>query len=339
MESDPLTKTAVRRVCAVLVTYNRLALLKEAVAAVRNQSRRADILIIVDNGSTDGTSEWLSTIADRDIRIITQPNLGASGGFHTGLQAAFDTGADWLWCMDDDTIPDNDCLAAMLAAETRYLAKPGSDPLAWICSVVRWTDGTLHRMNEPKAKGFLDWGTNILQNGFVPARWCSFVSVAFSREAVASCGLPLKEMFIWYDDVEYTGRMTTAGFAGLVALESRAEHRTASNYAPDVEDLAPENLWRFRYAFRNEIVVEKTLFRAQPKKLYFRFCKVMLRRLSLMIRAGKFRYLPMAIAQGFRGLTFPMAIDLLHATANSSPAPAPDPESVSAPSLTSSPIS
>src|SRR5580692_151783 len=88
------------RVCAVLVTYNRLALLKEAVAAVRQQSRKADFMVIVDNGSTDGTSEWLAASAGSDVRIITQPNLGGSGGFHTGMQAGFETGADWLWCMD-----------------------------------------------------------------------------------------------------------------------------------------------------------------------------------------------------------------------------------------------
>jgi hypothetical protein len=133
--------------------------------------------------------------------------------------------------------------------------------------------------------------------------------VAFSRQAVIECGLPLKEMFIWYDDVEYTGRITTGGFAGLAALESGAEHRTAANYAPDVEDLAPTNLWRFRCAFRNEVVVLKTLYAAKPGKLYFQFCKMMLRRLSLLLRARKFRYLPMAMTQGFRGLLFPMAID------------------------------
>jgi len=332
--SSPIN-AATPRVCAVIVTYNRLALLKEAVAAVRQQSRKADHLIIVDNGSTDGTAEYLATISDRDLRIITQPNLGASGGFHTALQAGFDTGADWFWCMDDDTIPDADCLAEMLAAETRYLQEPGSTPLGWICSVIRWKDGALHLMNEPKVKGFLTWGANILHHEYVPAQWCSFVSVAFSRQAIARCGLPLKKMFIWYDDVEYTGRMTTAGFAGLLALGSRAEHRTATNYAPDVADLAPENLWRFRYAFRNEIVALKAVYQLQPKKLCFQFCKTMARRVFLVLRAGKLRYLPMAIAQGFQGLFFSMDIDFPQPSGNSLPSSAPAP---SRPSIPSSPL-
>ena len=47
-------------VVAVLVTFNRLNLLKKAVSAVENQTRKPDHIVIVDNGSTDGTSEWLS---------------------------------------------------------------------------------------------------------------------------------------------------------------------------------------------------------------------------------------------------------------------------------------
>jgi len=330
-------------VCAVIVTYNRLALLQEAFSAVRNQSRKVDLIVIVDNGSTDGTAQWLAAAASPKVRILTQANLGCSGGLHAGLQAGMESGAEWLWCMDDDTIPDRDCLAHLLAAEVRYLESAGSVSPGWISSVVRWSDGTAHRMNEPKVESFLRWGPDVLRKGFVPARWCSFVSVAISRQAVTSCGLPLRDMFIWYDDVEYTARITAAGFTGLVALESQAEHRTATNYAPDVADLAQGNLWRFRYAFRNEVVVLKTLYRTQPGKLSFQFCKLMLRRLFLMLRAGKIRYLPMAIAQGFRGLAFPMDIDFPHALE----APTPDlhrntalpDQPISTPSLTSSSVS
>jgi GT2 family glycosyltransferase len=184
-------------------------------------------------------------------------------------------------------------------------------------------------MNEPKVKGFLDWGTNILRTKILPAQWCSFVSVAFSRQAVMECGLPLKNMFIWGDDVEYTGRMTVAGFAGLAALESGAEHKTATNYAPDIEDLSPENLWRFRYAFRNDVVVLKTVHSRNRGKLYFQFAKMMLRRVFLLAQARKLRYLPMAMAEGFRGFFFPMDVDYPTSSASATPVPSAAPLSAS----------
>lgn len=297
-----------RQVCAVLVTYNRLDLLRQALAAVRAQSRKPETIIVVDNGSTDGTAAWLAGEADAQVRVISQANLGGSGGFHTGLHAAYETGADWLWCMDDDTIPDHDCLAEMLAAEERDHSGDASTPLGWICSVVRWSDGTPHRMNEPKVENFLHWGTDVLRQKSLPARWCSFVSVAIARQAIDRCGLPLKDMFIWYDDVEYTARITSAGFRGLVALESQAEHRTKTNYAPDLEDIEASNLWRYRYAFRNEILVLRTLSGGDSRRLAVSFMKLMLRRAFLLLRAGRARYLPLAIWQGFKGLSFPMEI-------------------------------
>jgi GT2 family glycosyltransferase len=330
MTSSSMTPThPTPRVCAVIVTYNRLALLKEAFAALLHQTRKVDSILIVDNGSTDGTADWLSSVASASVQVVTQANLGCTGGFHTGLQAALATGADWLWCMDDDTVPDPDCLAGLLAAEAQYREEPNAAPLGWICSIVRWKDGTAHRMNEPKVKGFLDWGTNILRTKILPAQWCSFVSVAFSRQAVMECGLPLKNMFIWGDDVEYTGRMTVAGFAGLAALESGAEHKTATNYAPDIEDLSPENLWRFRYAFRNDVVVLKTVHSRNRGKLYFQFAKMMLRRVFLLAQARKLRYLPMAMAEGFRGFFFPMDVDYPTSSASATPVPSAAPLSAS----------
>jgi GT2 family glycosyltransferase len=275
------------------------------------------------------------------VRTLTQANLGASAGFHIGILAAYETGADWLWCMDDDTIPDPCCLAEILAAEQRHTDSSDTTSVGWICSVVRWSDGAPHRMNEPKVQSFLHWGTSVLSQRLLSAQWCSFVSVAFSRRAVAHCGLPLKEMFIWYDDVEFTARITSAGFAGLVALESQVEHRTQRNYAPDVEDIDAGSLWRFRYGFRNEVIALRTRTVGQKRKLAFQFTKLMLRRVVLLLRAGKIRFIPMAVWQGFKGLSFAMLMEHPPGSNNSKTDPEtfrePQVSSRGAGTLTSSP--
>ena len=53
-----------QKVIAVVVTYNRLALLSECVTALRNQSRQLDSILVINNGSTDGTEEWLKSQKD-----------------------------------------------------------------------------------------------------------------------------------------------------------------------------------------------------------------------------------------------------------------------------------
>jgi GT2 family glycosyltransferase len=102
------------RVCAVIVTFNRIGPFKECVAMVRNQSRAVDHILVVDNGSTDGTREWLAN--QPDIEVVTQDNLGNAGGQATGIARALASGFEWMWCMDDDVGPLPDALEIQLRA-------------------------------------------------------------------------------------------------------------------------------------------------------------------------------------------------------------------------------
>jgi rhamnopyranosyl-N-acetylglucosaminyl-diphospho-decaprenol beta-1,3/1,4-galactofuranosyltransferase len=301
------------RVCAIVVTYNRLELLKASLAALRAQTRPLDAIVVVDNGCTDGTGRWLATESEQDaagiLQVVTQANLGNSGGVFTGMKTAFAAGHDWFWVLDDDTIPSPSALEMLLAGAGRFrTAHPGTQ-LGWLNSVVLWSDGSLHRMNEPKLKPYLDWGPRFLADRCLPAQWCSFVSVLFTREAVAACGLPLKDMFIWYDDVEYTARIELRGFAGAVVPDSVVEHRTKLNYTPDVKDINAENCGRFRYAFRNEVLVLRTILAGRPLSLAIRFARLMLRRTALLARARKFRHILPSLIQGFKGLTMERRIE------------------------------
>ncbi|WP_075967491.1 glycosyltransferase family 2 protein [Parabacteroides massiliensis] len=104
---------------AFIVTYNRLDLLKKTIACLQHQSHPIDKLFIVNNGSTDGTAEWLS--AQPDLQVIHQQNIGGAGGFSTGVQHAYMEGADWIWMMDDDVFPAPDCLETLLKYSNRSL--------------------------------------------------------------------------------------------------------------------------------------------------------------------------------------------------------------------------
>lgn len=306
------------RVCAVVVTHNRLELLQAALAALRAQTRSLDAIVIVNNGCTDDTGRWLAEQSKQDpsgvLQVVTQANLGNSGGVFTGLDKSYAGGYEWFWVLDDDTIPSPTALEMLLAGADRFRAASPGTRLGWLNSVVLWSDGSLHRMNEPKLKPYLAWRPDFLAQRFLPARWCSFVSVLFTREALTECGLPLKDMFIWYDDVEYTGRIELHGFSGLIVLDSFVEHRTKANYAPDVRDLNEQSCGRFRYAFRNEVLILRTLLDGRPLALAVRFIRLMLRRIVLMVKARKFRYLYLAITQGCKGLTMERRIEFPTAT-------------------------
>ena len=101
-----------RRIVAVVVTFNRLGLLQRLVERLREVPQLAEV-VVVDNASTDGTGDWLDDQHDLVVRRLDR-NRGGAGGFHEGLRLAMERGADLAWLMDDDGMPDPDCLALLL---------------------------------------------------------------------------------------------------------------------------------------------------------------------------------------------------------------------------------
>jgi rhamnopyranosyl-N-acetylglucosaminyl-diphospho-decaprenol beta-1,3/1,4-galactofuranosyltransferase len=213
-------------VCAVVVTHNRRALLSECLAALADQTRAPDRVIVVDNASTDGTGAMLAAEHPEVDTLTLSENAGGAGGFYEGLRRAHGLGADWVWLMDDDTIPEPPCLEALLHAATRA---PEAPP-ALLSSKVVWTDGRLHPMN---TQGFererIDRVLAGARLGLLPLRTATFVSLLVSREAIDRCGLPLRRYFLWSDDIEYSARVMRR-LPGYLVPESVAVHKTERPY-------------------------------------------------------------------------------------------------------------
>ena len=78
-----------RNVTAIVVTYNRLPLLKQCLSALRAQTVQGFTVLLVDNASTDGTADYIKTLAMPGL-VCRNPgeNLGGAGGFAYGIRAA-----------------------------------------------------------------------------------------------------------------------------------------------------------------------------------------------------------------------------------------------------------
>jgi GT2 family glycosyltransferase len=98
-----------------MLTHNRLPLLQKAILSLRAQIHPLDTILVVDNGSTDGTADWLAR--QSGLTVITQGNEGSAGGFATvieTLQARTDL--DWVLLLDDDCAPDPGYVSTLLDA-------------------------------------------------------------------------------------------------------------------------------------------------------------------------------------------------------------------------------
>jgi GT2 family glycosyltransferase len=239
------------QVAAVVVTYNRVDKLGKVLDSILAQSRPVDRLIVIDNASTDSTPELLSVYKDdRRIEIVRlESNTGGAGGFAAGMERAYERGADWVWIMDDDCYTEENALETLLAGHAEAEKGLGRT-VPYSCSLVRYTDGSICEMNN--AVTTWDWGRLIAKGQrAVLITNCSFVSVLIPRRSIAKYGLPLAEYFIWFDDMEYTLRISAEG-PGVQILDSVVTHDMPENRGVNFGDINPANAWKFYYGARNE---------------------------------------------------------------------------------------
>ena len=102
---------APERVCAVVVTRDRRDLLRRCLLALQQERRPPDGILVVDNASSDGSPEMVRDEFPEAELLRLEENVGGAGGFHRGVARAYASGYDWLWLLDDDTLPTGDSLA------------------------------------------------------------------------------------------------------------------------------------------------------------------------------------------------------------------------------------
>ncbi|WP_375399769.1 glycosyltransferase family 2 protein [uncultured Amnibacterium sp.] len=230
-------------VIAVVVAYNRRDLMLEALAALKAQTASLTAVVLVDNHSDDDSAD-AATQFWPEIDVVRLPrNTGGAGGFASGLAVALlRYEPDWIWLMDDDTVPQPTALERLLAAADR----PG---VVLAGSRVVWTDGADHPMNTPRTKPFARRSElhAASQGGVTAVRSSSFVSMLVAADRVREAGLPIADYFIWNDDFEFSTRMLRGG-RGLYVPSSVVVHKTRARVSTDADPGA-----RFYYEVRNKV--------------------------------------------------------------------------------------
>lgn len=237
------------KVIAVVVTYNRLSLLQRVVESLKRQSVSLYKILVINNGSTDGTGEWLTE--QSGLTVIHQENVGGSGGFYRGIQEASREDCDWIWCMDDDVFPRESCLKTLLDY--------GTDGRVGIVCPHRLMSGKTF-CGEAKALNlshpFQDMHNDMLapaeieRNETVEIVGMAFEGPLVRKAVVERIGLPNKDLFILYDDTDYSYRAVLAGYKVLVvrdALMDKHDFQLKSSYRED----KMRNKWKLAYHIRN----------------------------------------------------------------------------------------
>lgn len=241
-----------KKILAVVVTYNRLELLKETVEALLVQPVYCDILI-VNNNSTDGTKDYLETKYINNSRILVNnlpENIGGAGGFNHGMRWGVENKYEYIWVMDDDCIVQHDTLNALLEADHLL---GGPDNYGFLSSCAFWIDGRACIMNKQKIAKDFYLHLDLMAKGIVSITQATFVSLLIPAVTVIKYGLPIKDFFIWGDDIEYTQRIALRGKKDSYLVgKSIVIHKMKTNVGNDISQDNIERIDRYRLAFRNE---------------------------------------------------------------------------------------
>lgn len=256
-------------VAAIVVTFNRKGLVAECLDALVRQTHPLTRIVLVDNGSSDGTFEYLKDRGFLDNRIIdyvrVDVNAGGSAGFSIGVEKGFREGYEWLWLMDDDAEPRTDALEKLAG----FFETPKESSA--LASVVVDQDGRqvpYHRGRFNFSNPFKPLVTSIEpreDERCAEIDHASFVGICVRRTAVTAVGLPERRFFIHLDDLEYCERLRRHGRI-LLIQDSVVVHKEAARENKFVERkfgwlrserVAYDKLWLQYFVRRNSVYFMK----------------------------------------------------------------------------------
>ena len=204
---------------AVIVTYNRVELLRHSLKVVCDQTHPVDKVIVVDNGCQDEVRVLLEDLAgDRAVYVPSKTNLGGGGGFALGFLTALSLGVDAVWCADDDGRPaDENVLATLYDVAARHQLAEVSPA---VCNITE-----PERLAFPLRQGVV-WRRYLheLEGDFLPGIASLFNGALLSAKAMEVIGVPDYRLFIRGDEVEYHRRLVRSGLAFGTCLTTSYLH-------------------------------------------------------------------------------------------------------------------
>lgn len=306
-----------RSISAVVLTYNRRDLVEDCLRAIQAQTIPVERIVVIDNGSSDGTADMLTRNWADQIELHVLPkNIGAAGGFNAGMRMAYRSQAEAIWVMDDDVIPDPDALERLIDADTLLRARDLDPP--FVISTARTPGGIVTNVPDidlsRNSLSYQNW-PELLEHCLVPVRRATFVSILLPRATLDTYGLPIASMFIWGEDTEYTARITREQ-AGYLVGNSRAVHVRQLDGRLDIRtETNPVRIGYHYYFLRNQAY---NVRRYQSAAAFARHMSRQAKLAAKLLLTGQFRKAKIVAAGTLAGIVFHPSIEAADAPIDTS---------------------
>ena len=253
-----------KRICVIVVTYNRKEYLQKLLSALEKQTYPISEVLIYDNFSTDGTSDMLvqkgyideikeKSLVKKECSNINfiyyrnTKNSGGAGGFHEGIKLALEQDCDYIWAMDDDVLPERDCLERLLAilSEDVQLCVPSRTDdkyKDYAITNINMSNPFLYGIGQRKSKVY----SEDIVGDSIEIKDMAFEGPLFTAALARKIDLPNKDLFIIFDDTEYAYRVCQV--SKLRYVKGAILHKQI------IPQRDPKRLmgWKEYYGYRNQ---------------------------------------------------------------------------------------
>jgi GT2 family glycosyltransferase len=213
-------------VVCVIVNWNGWVDTLQCIESLQHSDHKNLSLILVDNGSTDGSVARIRE-AFPDLEIVEKPvNLGFGAGNNLGIRLALERGASYVWLLNNDTIVRPDTLTALLrtaqadpslgaVGSVLYYAHAPDRVQAWGGGKINLWTGTSRHHHQPVAEDDLDFLTA--------------ASILFPANVLRTVGVFDERYFMYWEDTDLSFRIRAAGWRLGVAVDAKLLHKEATS--------------------------------------------------------------------------------------------------------------
>ena len=220
-------------IIAIVLNWNGEHDTAACLDALLRQDKVSMEILLVDNGSPDGSGDRLRARYPAVQYLQTGANLGYAGGNNRGIEWAVARGAEWVLVVNNDTVADADCVSQLLTAARRDERIGALAPL-----IVRFdapdriwfAGGTLSLVRALGRHDLEGHPVEDVAGDGRDAAWrqCTFLTgccVLFRARALEEVGLFREDFFAYVEDVELCLRLTRADWLLGWVPTARLAHR------------------------------------------------------------------------------------------------------------------
>jgi hypothetical protein len=216
----------------VVVNWNQRQLTLDCLASLRHQHYGNFAVVLVDNGSRDGSLLAVHEAFPEVTVLENGYNLGIAAANNVGIRYAMEANSDYIFLLNNDTVVDPEMLE-------RLVAVAESDPRIGV------TGPTMFYYDEPEmiwcGGNSIDWGTgntsrlrsgqHVSSFGDVTLFHVDFITscaVCIKRRVFETTGLMDERYFIYYDETDWFARASAMGWLTVYVPRARMWHKVSA---------------------------------------------------------------------------------------------------------------